>query len=129
MAKFEMNNLSELMQKFDSITGAPGDVKGQLIRSSAEKTLDGLKADAPKCTGESAKHLKILETRVGDEYMFIDIGINHTNWEQTKGLWFQNFYGEKSTGKNVMWMDKSFKKSKRKIGKEIKHELTRRMGL
>lgn len=119
MAKLTIKGLDALNNKIDTMSQAPDKVKKQLINEGAKVVLNQMKSDAPKGGDGSYKHLSIVDARSGKGYLFLDIGINHKNWDKTRGLYFQNYDGERSSGEHVQWMDKSFSRSKGKARKII----------
>lgn len=120
MANFNIKGLDKLNTRLDSMGQAPDRLKKQLINQGANIVLDQMKSDAPKGDGGSYKHLSIVDSRSGKNYLFLDIGINYKNWDQCRGLYFQNYDGERSAGRWVQWIDRSFGRSKPKARKVIR---------
>lgn len=123
MAKLTIKGISALNNKFDTMSQVPDKIKKQLVNEGARVVLDQMKNDAPKGDDGSYNHLSIVDGRSGKGYLFLDVGINHKNWEKTRGLYFQNYDGERSSGEHVQWMDKSFSRSKVKAKKIIRDGL------
>lgn len=130
MAKFELKGLDKIYNKFDTVANAPSGLKDSVVHTAATIVLKQQREDANRLfngTGRGAAALSIVERRSGESYSFMDIGINSSNWEACRGLWFQHwgFYSKSAT----LWMDESFKKSKSAASKEIKSRLSRGLGL
>lgn len=129
MASFECKGLDRLIKKIDDIAKVPEELKDEIIEDVAEEVLKQQKKDAPANTGKGKEALDIIDIRSGEGYTFIDIGIGAENWEQCKGLWFQNFDGERSSGRYVLWMENSFKSIEKSIKEDIKNRLIKEMDL
>ena len=125
MATLEIKGITGLIDKMDVMNQAPEKVKKQLVNEGGKVVLDQLKADAPKGDGNSYKKLSIVDGRSGKGYLYIDIGINHKNWDQCRGLYFQNYEGERSNGKHLQWLNKSFSRSKRQARNIIRNGMLR----
>lgn len=139
MANFNVKGMDKLLKDLENLSNKPDKIKKNLIKNAAEETLDIEKDEAPKDKPESYKHLSILENRDGEGYLFIDVGINKENWEETKGLYYQNYgfewkvNGENSNvGRvdvNYMWMKKASKKAEKKVKEMIKDGLLKELKL
>lgn len=130
MAQFELKGLDKIYNKFDTIAKAPAGMKDSVVQTAATIVLNQQREDVNRLfngTGRGAAALSIVKKRSGENYTFMDIGINRSNWEACRGLWFQHwgFYSKSAT----LWMNKSFKKSKAAANKEIKNRLSRGLGL
>ncbi|EHK2327334.1 hypothetical protein QTH11_03570 [Clostridium perfringens] len=139
MANFTVKGLDKLLNDFEKLADKPNKIKKKIINDAAEETLNIEKKEAPKDKPRSYKYLSILENRIGDGYLFIDVGINKENWEETKGLYYQNYgfewkvNGENSNvGRvdvNYMWMKKASKKAEKKVKEMIKDGLLKELKL
>lgn len=134
MASFNVKGIEKLIRDLEKKSEAPDKVKKQLIEKSAKETLNQMKIDAPKDSGDGAEYLKIAEERSGDGYNFIDIGINKDNWEKCDHLVYQHYgFEHYKSGKKViphyLWMDKSFKKSSKNVKKIIMEGLIKELKL
>lgn len=139
MANFNVKGIDKLLKDLENLADKPDKIKKKLINTAAEETLDIEKDEAPKDKPESYKYLSILENRDGDGYLFIDVGINKENWEETKGLYYQNYGFEwKVNGENskvgrvdphYMWMKKASKKAEKKVKNIIKEGILKELKL
>lgn len=125
MAYISVKGIESLNNKLDAMGKVTDRVKKQLVNEGANVILDQMKNDAPKGDDNSYKKLGIVDGRSGDGYLFLDVGINHKNWDECRGLYFQNYDGERSSGEHVQWIDKSFSRSHGKAKKIIRDGLKR----
>ncbi|MDU1854024.1 MAG: hypothetical protein E6789_00740 [Clostridium baratii] len=115
----KIKGFKNLNKKLTELAEAPDNVKEQVTKQCADIALAQMKQDAPKDEGEGASALRITEHRSGEGYSFYDIGIDSSNWEQTKGLYFNHFGFSHWKGKAFInphqgWFDHSAKKSIKK---------------
>lgn len=135
MATFKCNGIDKLIKRFEDMGQVTEKCKERIVTQGAAVILNQQKNDAPISTednedGIHAKdYLDVVDERSGEGYLFQDVGINSKNWEKTKGLYFQNYNGQKSSGKHILWMEKSFKISQVKAKKIIKDELIKELNL
>lgn len=91
MATFEIKGLKQLQQ---ALKNAPESAFGKMqhvTKECADIVLECQRSAAPKRTGKGAGALNIVAERTGKGYVYYDVGINSSNWEQTKHLWFHNY--------------------------------------
>lgn len=115
----KISGFNELERKLDSLGDVGRKVGKQAVREGIKVVVDQMKKDAPKDTGNSAKSLKTtaIKTYPRTGTAVARAGINASNWEKTKSLYFQhygyiNHINNKKVTKNVGWLSRSFNKSK-----------------
>lgn len=122
MAYINIEGFDELFKTIDEL----GDVGNRISTSSLKKAmkpgLDIIKNNAPKDTGGSAKALRIgTVKRYSNGGIQGKMGIDATNWNECKGLWFQHWGYENKGGrgggykgkvtKNVGWFNEATDKA------------------
>ena len=124
MATFEIKGLKELQTHLGNASQASFAKMNTACKKGADLVLQSQKAEAPKDTGEGANALSIVACRTGKGFCFYDVGINSTNWEQTKQLWFHNFgyYNHWTNTRiciHVGWFQKALNQCKQQVQSEL----------
>ena len=113
-----IKGFDELDNKLESLGNVGRKVGAKAVREGMKPIVEQMKKDAPKDTGKGAKALKTTTVKTYKTGTAVArAGINASNWEKTKHLYFQNYgYINHINGKRVKvhigWMSKSFEKSK-----------------
>lgn len=116
-----------LYKKLQALGNVGNKIGNSVLKEEAEVVLDQQKKDAPRdknSTDHGADNLAIdgIKSRKGTKS--IGIGITQDNWEQCKGLYFQNFGFElwkdgQRIEPHVGWIDDSFEKVKDKVKEDM----------
>lgn len=116
MSNVSFRGFEELSKTLDNLGVVGSKIGNNALKSAAKIILREQKNEAPKSdknSSDSASKLKASKIRRyknGNSY--ISVGITGDNWEEVKGLWFQNFNGIHSSGKHIGWIYTAFEKSK-----------------
>ena len=110
-----MKGFDELESKLDALGKVGDKVEKTATKEGAKVVLDHFKNNAPADSGKSRKALKVTSTKKFKSGTWSRVGINASNWEKCKGLYFQHYgYTHWKSGKqvntNVGWMTKEFSK-------------------
>lgn len=130
----ELSGFDELIDKLDKLENVGDKVKRTAVKKGAEIVLKHFKNSAPADTRNSRRSLKVTSTKKfknGDTWS--QVGIDRSNWNKTKGLYFQNYgYVHKRSGKkinkHVGWVSKEFKKVEGQASKVIEQEVKNELG-
>lgn len=110
---FDLSALSELQEKLELAGDVGKKIENNSIKEAAKIMLDSQLRFAPENTGKAKKGLKIGNIkRFKSGSSYVQVGLDKSNWEQCKGLWYQNFNGIHSSGKHVGWMKKAYENAK-----------------
>lgn len=119
----DVDGFDDLFNTLDSLGQVGKKASKKAVKDGLEEVLEDIKKEAPKNTGASAEALSIQHVRTNKNgSAWGACGIGSDNWEETKGLWFQNYGYENHIGgkpviKNIGWLSKIFQKSKPKAEK------------
>lgn len=119
-----MNGFDDLINTLNDLGNITNKVGKEALEEGSEIVLKQQKKDAPRDSGDGGKHLKIVK---GNSKVS-RIGIDHSNWEECKGIYFQNYgfihYKDgKLVDPHIGWVEESFKKCKDKAEKAIVDKL------
>lgn len=122
----KISGFDELDNKLETLGNVSKKIGQTALRKGMRHSLEQLKKDAPKDSGDGAKALKVTKTKTYPKTgtCVIRAGVDKTNWERAKHLVFQNYgYTNHINGKSVSvhagWVTKSFNKSLPKAENEI----------
>ena len=119
----KIKGFDDLDRKLESLGDVGKRIGKKAVREGMKPIVKQMRKDAPKDSGDGAKKLKVTTVKTYKTGTAVArAGINASNWEQTKHLYFQNFtYENHINGKIVEvhagWMFDSFERSKEKGGK------------
>lgn len=118
-----VDGFDDLFDTLDSLGEVGKKASKKAVKEGLKEVLQELKYDAPRDTGEGASALSEQYVRTNKNgSAWGACGIGKDNWEDTKGLWFQNYgyehsKSDKLVSKHIGWMEKTFEKSKNKVEK------------
>lgn len=105
----------ELLSTVRSLGQVGNKINNKALKEGSKIVLAEQKRQAPVGENNSREKLttgNIKKYKNGNAYL--SVGITKDNWEECKGLWFQNFNGIHSSGKHVGWISKAYEKVKSK---------------
>lgn len=120
-----LEGFDELFEKMELLGSIGTRCGNKAVKKGAEVTLKGQKDKAPRDTTEGVNNLstsKVNKYKSGDAY--VSVGITDKNWEQCKGLYYQNFNGIHSNPENIGWMKEAFESTKDEATKVMQDVLT-----
>lgn len=131
MAKRSIEGLDNLLDDLGRLGDVGKKVGKKAVQNASKIVLNQQKKDAPRSDDEEhgADKLKVTQIKTYKTGTCVGkIGIDSSNWEDTKGLWFQNFgFEHYKSGKRVEphvgWMRQSFDKVKEETYKSIENEV------
>lgn len=138
MAKLKINGLEELIAKLDKIESS-GLILSNAIKEKAENLQNLIKADTPVYPGHfiHGKDYLKWDMKIDSKTLKVaDIGFKYLSgdsWDKWKGVYFQHFgFRHARSGKRVevhkMWFDKSVKRHRAKIKKNLMDKLEKHIG-
>lgn len=111
-SKFEVKGIEELIKALNNLDkSVKNKISKNAVDEASEIMLDSLKATAPRAEVDSKHSYAFLDKTVvkkGDGHQ-AKMGINSTNWDLTRGLWF-HYWGFRSHGRDL-WVDRAFDSS------------------
>lgn len=129
----EVQGLEDLLNTVDDLGQVGNRIKASSLKKAMQPMLNQAKADAPKNTGNSAKYLRTTVKKYRNGDLQGRMGIDGTNWEKCKALWFQhwgyNNYGGRTKSfkgrveKHVGWFDKTTNKTKNSVVDNFSREI------
>lgn len=137
-SQLTIDGLDECMELCESLGQVGTKIEKESLRSAMKPGLQILKDRAPKRSGTGANALridKIKKYKSGS--LWGSMGIDSTNWEQTKSIYFQH-YGYHNNGlkgryhgmyidKHAGWYDRAFKEMEGPILDKLEQEVTRKI--
>ncbi|MDY3960171.1 HK97-gp10 family putative phage morphogenesis protein [Romboutsia timonensis] len=129
----EIKGIEELQAKLEALGKVGDKVEGTAVKKGAKVVLDHFKKNAPKDSGNSRNALKVTSTkRFKNGGLWSQVGIDGSNWDKTKGLYFQHYgYLNHATGKrvnkNVGWMSEEFAKVEKYASETIINEVQKEL--
>ena len=126
----KISGFDELDNKLETLGSVSKRIGQTSLRKGMRHSLEQMKKDAPKDTGQSSKALKVTKTKTYPKTgtCVIRAGIDKSNWEKSKNLYFLhygfenkglNFTGQRNATQHIGWVTKSFNKSLPKAENEI----------
>lgn len=129
----DIEGFDDLLGTLDKL-GKVGDRVGiDAVKEGLKIVTEELGSSAPKKTGKSAKGLRIIRVKnYKSGNVWGKTGIDGKNWEQCKGLYYQNYGYEnhinnKMVTKNVGWLVKAFEKSKDKASSAMINKVSKEL--
>lgn len=111
----QVEGLEDITRTLDSLGKVGEKIATKSVKTALTQALPDIQNKAPKDSGESAKKLKVTKVKKYRASVWGKLGIDRSNWEQTKGLWFQQYgyhnnglggrFNGKKVTKNVGWFD------------------------
>lgn len=113
----EVKGLEYITTTLENLGKAGEKVAQDAVKTSLKQVLPKIKTQAPEDSGQGKKKLKVTKVKKYRKSVWGGVGIDRTNWEATKGLWFQH-YGYANHGwedrfkgmrisKHVGWFDRA----------------------
>lgn len=113
----QVKGIDEISRTLESLGKAGDKIATDAVKSSLKQALPKIKEVAPEDSGQGKKKLKVTKVKKYRKSVWGGVGIDRTNWEATKGLWFQHYgyanhgWGDRFKGmrisKNVGWFDRA----------------------
>lgn len=113
----EVKGIDDISRTLENLGKAGDKIAVDAVKTSLKQALPKIKAQAPEDSGQGRSKLKVTKVKKYSKSVWGGIGIDRTNWEATKGLWFQHYgyanhgWGGRFNGmrisKNVGWFDKA----------------------
>lgn len=129
----ELDGFDDLFETLDTL-GNVGDRIGiDAVKEGLKIVTEELRSSAPKKTGKGAKSLRIIRVKnYKSGNVWGKSGIDGKNWEQCKGLYYQNYGYEnhinnKMVTKNVGWVVKAFEKAKDKASSAMINKVSKEL--
>lgn len=118
-----VEGFDELFNTLESLGNVGDKIAVKAVRRGTKPALKSLRRYAPKKSGEGADNLKVISVKVYKSgSVWGKVGIDKSNWEKTKQLWYQNFgfdVGNTHVTKHVGWVERAFQECKKDAQKEI----------
>ena len=119
-----MDGFDSLLHKLDDLGSVGKKVGKEALQKGAKVVVEQQKKDAPKDTGDGAKHLEVAKVTTS----LAQVGFTKDNWEQCKGIWYANWSFEhyisgKQITKNAGWIFNSLKNCEKEARSEIEKVL------
>lgn len=118
-----VEGFDELFNTLDSLGNVGKKVGVKAVRGATKTALKSLKRYAPKKSGKGGEALKVISVKsYKSGSVWGKAGIDKTNWEETKHLWFQNYgynVGKAHVTKHVGWVERAFQECKKDAQKEM----------
>ena len=122
----ELTGFDDLIKDLNNLGNVGNKISKKAVQAGAKIVLEQEKKDAPRNSsgsGHAADKLKITKIKKYKSGTTVGkIGIDSSNWEEVKWLFFQHYGFEhhisgKFVAPHVGWMNDSFKKCKEKAAK------------
>lgn len=135
MAKLRIDGIDELIDHFSKIE-RKGFISIDSLQNGADELKKGIQNDTPKKTGTASECVEVQNKIDKKTLKVVDVGFDSTfgdsDWEKWKGVWYNHWgfnlhmYGcptERYVDKHKGWFDKSVKKNKAKVERQLMSDL------
>lgn len=113
----EVKGLDDITRTLENLGKAGDKIAVGAVKKSLKQALPKIRQVAPEDTGQGKKKLKVTKVKKYRKSVWGGLGIDRTNWEAAKGVYFQHYgyenhgWGDRFKGmrisKHVGWFDRA----------------------
>lgn len=113
----EVKGLDDISRTLEDLGKAGDKIAKDAVKNSLKQALPKIREIAPEDSGQGKKKLKVTKVKKYRKSVWGGVGIDRTNWESMKGIYFQHYgyenhgLGDRFKGmrisKYVGWFDRA----------------------